>query len=116
MELFDYYKRKGKMKLLIGTGIFILALCAVYEDWGHINWGQFIFLLSLLLSFGNWILAVKKRKVDTKEYDKSNATFWDVDTLVVLELPKRNKQFGLYHPDGKYIAGTKMVSSNILFQ
>ena len=65
MELFDYYKRKGKMKLLIGTGIFILALCAVYEDWG-----QFIFLLSLLLSFGNWILAVKKRKVDTKEYDK----------------------------------------------
>ncbi len=46
---------------------------------------------------------------------KSNATFWDVDTLVVLELPKRNKQFGLYHPDGKYIAGTKMVSSNILF-
>lgn len=79
MELFDYYKRKGKMKLLIGTGIFILALCAVYEDWG-----QFIFLLSLLLSFWNWILAVKKRKVDTKEYDKSNATFWDVDTLVVL--------------------------------
>ncbi|PEA05294.1 hypothetical protein COL11_23605 [Bacillus anthracis] len=35
--------------------------------------------------------------------------------MVVLELPKRNKQFGLYHPDGKYIAGTKMVSSNILF-
>ena len=66
--------------------------------------------------FWDWILAVKKRKVDTKEYDKSNATFWDVDTLVVLELPKRNKQFGLYHPDGKYIAGTKMVSSNILFQ
>lgn len=45
MELFDYYKRKGKMKLLIGTGIFILALCAVYEDWGHINWGQFIFFV-----------------------------------------------------------------------
>ena len=41
--------------------------------------------------FWDWILAVKKRKVDTKEYDKSNATFWDVDTLVVLELPKRNK-------------------------
>ena len=37
------------------------------------------------------ILAVKKRKVDTKEYDKSNATFWDVDTLVVLELPKQKQ-------------------------
>ncbi|MFD5173719.1 ABC transporter ATP-binding protein, partial [Bacillus mycoides] len=31
MELFDYYKRKGKFKLLIGAGIFILALCTVYD-------------------------------------------------------------------------------------
>lgn len=68
MELFDYYKRKGKFKLLIGTGIFILALCAVYDDWGYVNWGQIIFLLSLLLSFWNWILAGKKRGFDTKEY------------------------------------------------
>ncbi|MGP4945748.1 MULTISPECIES: ABC transporter ATP-binding protein [Bacillus] len=116
MELFDYYKRKGKMKLLIGTGIFILALCAVYEDWGHINWGQFIFFViaaSIFFGIGFWQL--RKGKLIQKNMIKSNATFWDVDTLVVLELPKRNKQFGLYHPDGKYIAGTKMVSSNILF-
>ncbi|MGQ0418145.1 ABC transporter ATP-binding protein, partial [Bacillus sp. HC-TM] len=116
MELFDYYKRKGKMKLLIGTGIFILALCAVYEDWGHINWGQFIFFViaaSIFFGIGFWQL--RKGKLIQKNMIKSNATFWDVDTLVVLELPKRNKQFGLYHPDGKYIAGTKVVSSNILF-
>lgn len=115
MELFDYYKRKGKMKLLIGTGILFL-LYALYMKIGDILIGAvYIFCYRCFYLFGNWILAVKKRKVDTKEYDKSNATFWDVDTLVVLELPKRNKQFGLYHPDGKYIAGTKMVSSNILF-
>ncbi|OON44222.1 hypothetical protein B0R37_26175 [Bacillus anthracis] len=54
MELFDYYKRKGKMKLLIGTGIFILALCAVYEDWG-----QFIFFViaaSIFFGIGFWQL------------------------------------------------------------
>ena len=49
---------------------------------------SFVIAASIFLGL---ILAVKKRKVDTKEYDKSNATFWDVDTLVVLELPKRNK-------------------------
>ena len=38
-----------------------------------------------------------------------------LETFVVLELPKRNKQYGLYHPDGGYVAGTKIVSSNILF-
>ena len=50
--------------------------------------GSLSFCYRCFYLFGNWILAVKKRKVDTKEYDKSNATFWDVDTLVVLELPK----------------------------
>ena len=90
MELFDYYKRKGKLKLLIGTGIFILALCAVYEDWDILIGAVYLFVIAASI-FWDWILAVKKRKVDTKEYDKSNATFWDVDTLVVLELPKRNK-------------------------
>ncbi|MDR4395478.1 ABC transporter ATP-binding protein, partial [Bacillus paranthracis] len=29
MELFEYYKKKGKFKFFIGIGVFILALCAV---------------------------------------------------------------------------------------
>lgn len=53
--------------------------------------GSLSFVIAASIFFGIGFLAVKKRKVDTKEYDKSNATFWDVDTLVVLELPKRNK-------------------------
>ena len=53
--------------------------------------GSLYFCYRCFYLFGNWILAVKKRKVDTKEYDKSNATFWDVDTLVVLELPKQKQ-------------------------
>ncbi len=77
---------------------------------------DYLFCYRFFYLFWNWILAVKKREADTKNTIKSNATFWDVDTFVVLELPKRNKQFGLYHPDGGYIAGTKIVSSNILFQ
>ena len=72
---------------------------------------SFYYRCFYLFGIGFWQL--RKGKLIQK-YDKSNATFWDVETFVVLELPKRNKQYGLYHPDGGYIAGTKMVSSNIL--
>ncbi|HEK9099832.1 TPA: ABC transporter ATP-binding protein [Bacillus pseudomycoides] len=116
MELFDYYKRKGRFKLLIGAGIFLFALWDVYGTWGMVNWGQTIFIMtvsSVFLGIGFWQLG--KGNVIQKNAVKSDVTFWDVDTFVVLELPKRNAQFGLYHPDGRYIAGTKIISSNILF-
>ncbi len=51
MELFEYYKKKGKFKFFIGIGVFILALCAVYEKWGHINWGQVIFIVIVSFVF-----------------------------------------------------------------
>ncbi|MBO1581893.1 ABC transporter ATP-binding protein [Bacillus sp. XF8] len=116
MELFDYYKRKGKFKLLIGTGIFLFALWCVYGTWGQVNWGQIIFIMtvsSVFFGIGFWQL--RKGNLIQKNAVKSNVAFWDVDTFVVLELPKGNKQFGLYHPDGGYVAGTKIISSNILF-
>ncbi|MCI0766839.1 ABC transporter ATP-binding protein [Bacillus sp. TL12] len=116
MELFNYYKRKGRFKLLIGASIFLFALWDVYETWGMVDWGQVIFIMivsSVFLGIGFWQL--RKGNVIQKSVVKSNVTFWDVDTFVVLELPKRNAQFGLYHPDGGYVAGTKIISSNILF-
>ncbi|WP_113708495.1 ABC transporter ATP-binding protein [Bacillus cereus] len=116
MELFDYYKRKGRFKILIGTVIFLYVLWCVYGTWGMVNWGQVIFIMivsAVFLGIGFWQL--RKGNTIEKNSVKSNVTFWDVDTFVVLKLPKRNAQFGLYHPDGGYIAGTKIVSSNILF-
>lgn len=78
--------------------------------------GRLSFCYRFFYLFGIGFWQLRKGKLIQKNTIKSNATFWDVDTFVVLELPKRNKQFGLYHPDGGYIAGTKIVSSNILFQ
>ena len=40
--------------------------------------------------------------------------FWDIDTYVLLELPQNNKHYGLYTPDGAYIVGTTMVSTDII--
>ncbi|WP_459500584.1 ABC transporter ATP-binding protein [Bacillus sp. C1] len=115
MELFDYYKRKGKFKLLISTVIFMFVLWGLYENWGFVEWGEVIFMMivaSVFFGIGFW--QVRKGNLIKKNTVKSNETFWDIDTFVVLELPKRNRQFGLYHPDGGYIAGTKIISSNIL--
>ncbi|MEB3056170.1 ABC transporter ATP-binding protein [Bacillus pseudomycoides] len=116
MELFDYYRRKGKFKFFIGTCIFLFALWCVYGTWGMVNWGQVIFIVivsSVFFGIGFWQL--RKGNLIQKNAVKSNVTFWDIDTFVVLELPKQNKQFGLYHPDGGYVAGTKIISSNVLF-
>ena len=70
MELFDYYKRKGKLKLLIGTGIFILALCAVYEDWGHINGGSLSFCYRCFYLFGIGFWQLRKGKLIQKNMIK----------------------------------------------
>ncbi|KFN02132.1 ABC transporter ATP-binding protein [Bacillus clarus] len=116
MELFDYYKRKASVKFLIGTVVFIFALCAIYDQWGNVNWGEAIFIVIVsLVFFGIGFWQFRKGKLIQKNAVKSNETFWDIDTFVLLGLPKRNKQFGLYHPDGGYIAGTKTISSNIIF-
>ncbi|HDR8452750.1 TPA: ABC transporter ATP-binding protein, partial [Bacillus cereus] len=64
MELFEYYKKKGKFKFFIGIGVFILALCAVYEKWGHINWGQVIFIVIVSFVFlGIGFLQLRKGKL-----------------------------------------------------
>lgn len=58
-------------------------------------------------------MAIKKRKFTRKNIVKNDLTFWDIDTYVLLELPGNNKHLGLYTPDGRYVAGTKMISSTL---
>lgn len=115
MELFEYYKKKGKFKFFIGIGVFILALCAVYEKWGHINWGQVIFIVIVSFVFlGIGFLQLRKGKLLEKNIVKNSITLWDTNTFVLLELPEGNKHFGLYTPDGAYVAGTKLISTDMM--
>ena len=64
--------------------------------------------------FGDWILAIKKRNLLEENIAKNDLKFWDIDTYVLLELPQNNKHYGLYTPDGAYIVGTTMVSTDII--
>lgn len=115
MELFDYYKRKGKFKCLIGTGIFLFGLYCLYNSWGDVNWGEIIFIgIISFVIFGIGFWQFKKGKLLEKDSTKNITTFWDTTTFVLLELPEKNKHFGLYTPDGAYIAGTKIISTDII--
>ncbi|MDA2704387.1 ABC transporter ATP-binding protein [Bacillus cereus] len=114
MELFEYYKKKGKLKCLIGTGLFLYGLIGMYNTWGNINWGPVILIIIASLVFfsiGFWQL--RKGNLLEKNIIKNDLTFWDIDTYVLLELPGNNKHLGLYTPDGRYVAGTKMISSTL---
>ena len=66
---------------------------------------------SCIFSIG--FLAIKKREFTRKNIVKNDLTFWDIGTYVLLELPSNNKHLGLYTPDGRYVAGTKMISSTL---
>ncbi|MET3198110.1 UNVERIFIED_ORG: lipopolysaccharide export LptBFGC system permease protein LptF [Bacillus proteolyticus] len=114
MELFEYYKKKGKLKCLIGTGLFLYGLIGMYNTWGNINWGPVILIIIASLVFfsiGFWQL--RKGNLLEKNIVKNDLTFWDIGTYVLLELPSNNKHLGLYTPDGRYVAGTKMISSTL---
>ncbi|MBY0599532.1 hypothetical protein [Bacillus bingmayongensis] len=116
MELFEYYTKKGKFKCLIGTGVFLFGLFCIYNTWGYVNWGEVIFIIIVsfvVLGIGFWQL--RKGNLLKENMVKNDVTFWDIDTYVLLELPESNKHFGLYTPDGRYVAGTKMISSTLPF-
>ena len=59
-------------------------------------------------------MAIKKRNLLEENIAKNDLKFWDIDTYVLLELPQNNKHYGLYTPDGAYIVGTTMVSTDII--
>ncbi|AQQ62555.1 MULTISPECIES: hypothetical protein [Bacillus] len=115
MELFEYYKKRGRFKCLIGTGIFLFGLYCLYNSWGDVNWGEIIFMVIASFVFGGigfWQL--RKGNLLEENIAKNDLKFWDIDTYVLLELPQNNKHYGLYTPDGAYIVGTTMVSTDII--
>lgn len=59
-------------------------------------------------------MAIKKREFIRKNIVKNSITLWDTNTFVLLELPEGNKHFGLYTPDGAYVAGTKLISTDMI--
>lgn len=61
---------------------------------------------------GFWQL--RKGNLLEENIAKNDLKFWDIDTYVLLELPQNNKHYGLYTPDGAYIVGTTMVSTDII--
>ncbi|MFL0401210.1 ABC transporter ATP-binding protein [Bacillus nitratireducens] len=116
MELFEYYKKKGKFKCLIGIGLFLYGLIGMYNTWGNINWGPVIFIIIVsFVVFGIGFWQLRKGNLLKENIVESGLNFWDIDTYILLELPESNKHLGLYTPDGKYVAGTKMTSSTLPF-
>ncbi|WP_242253972.1 ABC transporter ATP-binding protein [Bacillus cereus group sp. BfR-BA-01379] len=116
MELFEYYKKKGKVKCLIGTGLFLYGLIGMYNTWGNINWGPVIFIIIVsFVVFGIGFWQLRKGDLLRENIVGNDLKFWNIDTYVLLELPEKNKHVGLYTPDGIYVAGTKMVSSTLPF-
>lgn len=76
MELFEYYKKRGKLKCLIGTGLFLYGLIGMYNTWGNINWGPVILIIIASLVFfsiGFWQL--RKGNLLEKNIIKNNLTF-----------------------------------------
>ncbi|HDX9613091.1 TPA: ABC transporter ATP-binding protein [Bacillus toyonensis] len=116
MELFEFYKKKGKFKCLIGIGLFLYGLIGIYNTRGNINWGPVIFIIIVsFVVFGIGFWQLRKGELLKENIVENDLKFWDIDTYVLLELPEVNKHLGLYTPDGIYVAGTKMVSSTLPF-
>lgn len=114
MELFEFYKKKGKFKCLIGIGLFLYGLIGIYNTRGNINWGPVIFIIIVsFVVFGIGFWQLRKGDLLKENIVENDLKFWDIDTYILLELPENNKHLGLYTPDGIYVAGTKMVSSTL---
>ncbi len=115
VELFEYYKKKGRFKCLIGIGVFLFGLYCLYNSWGDVNWGEIIFIVIVsFVVFGIGYWQLRKGNLLKENIVKNDFKFWDIDTYVLLELPESNKHFGLYNPDGAYIAGTNIISADII--
>ena len=73
-----------------------------------------IYGYSFVCFWGIGFWQLRKGNLLEENIAKNDLKFWDIDTYVLLELPQNNKHYGLYTPDGVYIVGTTMVSTDII--